>query len=92
MDENRTAAAASVKSDAPVKKTSNSGSKKDQKTIGSWVKEIRAEFSKIVWPNRKELLKMTLTVIVTCILFGILITAFDTVFNVIIGLLLDLFR
>ena len=60
--------------------------------ITTWFKEVRAEFTKIIWPNRKELFKMTITVIVTSLIFGVLITGFDAVFGFIVGLLVETFH
>ncbi|MBR2061747.1 MAG: preprotein translocase subunit SecE, partial [Anaerotignum sp.] len=50
-----------------------------------------AEFKKIVWPSRPEVVKKTATVIVTSLIVGAIIFCMDTVFNAgysaIIGLL-----
>lgn len=81
MEENKTAAPK-----ASVAKKSD----KKEKSFGDWFKEIKAEYHKIAWPNKEELGKMTFTVVVTCIIFGVMITSFDAVFGFIIGLLVDL--
>ncbi|MBR5270411.1 MAG: preprotein translocase subunit SecE, partial [Anaerotignum sp.] len=51
----------------------------------------KAEFKKIVWPDRPEVVKKTATVVVTSLIIGAIIFCMDTVFNagygVIIGLL-----
>ena len=39
--------------------------------------EYLAEFRKIVWPSRQELIKQTITVIVVSLLFGAYIAALD---------------
>lgn len=53
-------------------------------------KEVAAEFNKVVWPNNRELTKMTITVIITSLLFGVVITGFDVVFSFVVGILVDL--
>lgn len=53
--------------------------------------DYKAEFKKIVWPTRPEVVKSTATVIVTSLIVGAIIFCMDTVFNAgysaIIGLL-----
>lgn len=65
--------------------------KNKQSPVVTWFKEVKSEFSKIIWPNKKELTKMTITVIVTALIFGIVISGFDVISGVIMGLLVDLF-
>ena len=43
--------------------------------------EYAAEFKRIVWPSREELLKETVTVIVVSLLFGLYITVLDGAFG-----------
>lgn len=53
--------------------------------------DYKAEFKKIVWPTRPEVVKKTATVIVTSLIVGAIIFCMDTVFSAgysaIIGLL-----
>lgn len=53
--------------------------------------DYKAEFKKIVWPSRPEVMKKTATVIVTSLIVGAIIFCMDTVFtagySAIIGLL-----
>lgn len=46
-----------------------------------WFKGIMAEYKLIVWPKKDELISMTIAVLVTCFIFGVLILGMDTVFN-----------
>ena len=41
----------------------------------------KAEFKKIIWPNRKDVAKKTGTVIVTSLLFGVIIFCMDTIYS-----------
>ena len=45
--------------------------------------EYRGEFRKIVWPDRPNLIKHTITVIAISLIFGAIITLMDAVFGVI---------
>ncbi len=53
--------------------------------------DYKAEFKKIVWPTRPEVVKKTTTVVVTSLIVGAIIFCMDTVFtagySAIIGLL-----
>ncbi len=44
-------------------------------------KEIRGEFRKIVWPNKHDLYKQTLTVITTSLIFAGIIFVFNVVYS-----------
>jgi preprotein translocase subunit SecE len=46
------------------------------------LQEFRAEFRKIVWPDRPTLIKHTITVITISLIFGALITLMDAIFGV----------
>ncbi|MFI3172596.1 MAG: preprotein translocase subunit SecE [Eubacteriales bacterium] len=43
----------------------------------SWFKGIKAEFNKIIWPNKITLAKESTAVIVVSILLGVIITIVD---------------
>ena len=62
------------------------------KSKGSFLKDTKAEFKKIIWPGGKEAGNKTVTVIVTSLIIGLLIFCMDTVFtgvyNVIMSLLM----
>ena len=50
---------------------------KAQKT--SWLKGLQAEFKKIVWPDKKTLVKQTTAVVSVSVLLGAIITVIDTI-------------
>ena len=64
----------------------------NEKSKGSFLKDVKAEFKKVVWPSRKDARSKTVTVIVTSLIFGLIIFGMDTViafiYNAIIGLLM----
>ena len=43
----------------------------------SWFKGLKAEFKKIIWPDKKTLAKQTVAVIVCSLLLGAIITVVD---------------
>lgn len=43
----------------------------------SWFKGIKAEFKKIVWPDKESLAKQSVAVIVISVILGIIISIFD---------------
>jgi preprotein translocase subunit SecE len=60
-------------------------SEKQGSKIGSWFSEsfkgLKAEFRKIVWPTREELLKQTIAVVVVSVVLGLVIAALDWAFQ-----------
>ena len=74
-----------------LKKVQSKAKKSDKPSFSETVADYKAEFKKIIWPNRSETVKNTITVIVTSLLIGAIIFCMDTVFaggyNFILGLL-----
>ena len=55
----------------------DSNTTKTQKTKKSWFKGLKAEFKKVVWPDRPSIAKRTLVVIVVASILGVIITIVD---------------
>jgi preprotein translocase subunit SecE len=55
----------------------DSNTTKTQKTKKSWFKGLRAEFKKVVWPDRPSIAKRTLVVIIVASIVGVIITIVD---------------
>lgn len=53
----------------------------EKATFSDTVKDYKAEFRKIIWPNREEMTKKTITVIFTSLLVGVVIFCMDTVYT-----------
>ena len=53
------------------------GEEKTQKK--SWFKGLKAEFKKIIWPNKQSLARQTVAVIATSVVLGLLIALMDYV-------------
>lgn len=45
----------------------------------SWFKGLKAEFSKIVWPDKESLAKQSVAVIVISVILGIIISILDLI-------------
>jgi len=61
-----------------------------QKTKKSWFKGLKAEFKKVVWPDRPSIIKRTAVVIVVAVLLGVLITMVDGVIQRVLDFILYL--
>lgn len=58
----------------------NSKAQTQQNGNGKFVREVRSELKKVVWPTRKELVNYTIAVFVAVILISVIIGIVDTVF------------
>lgn len=65
-------------------------SKKNNQSFSETVKDYKAEFHKIIWPNRFEVSKKTVTVMVTSLIVAGAIFFMDTVFTTGLNLLINL--
>ena len=54
-------------------------SKNDKVPAQSWSDGIKAQFNKIIWPNKDDLVKQTVAVTVVSVILGALITVIDSV-------------
>ncbi len=68
----------------------NDAANKDSK-LKTFIKELRGEFSKIIWVSKEELLKQTITVICVSIIVGVIIFGMDSVFKILFDLLVSNF-
>ena len=56
--------------------------------ITSFVKEVRAEFTKVSWPTREDLISSTGVVLAFSAVFAVFIGIFDLIISFIWGILL----
>ncbi len=49
--------------------------------VARWFRELKAEFKKIIWPSRKQVINNTLVVIACVLLVGIFIWVLDLAFG-----------
>lgn len=58
---------------------------------GSFIKDTKTEFKKIIWPTSKEARSKTVTVIVTSLIFGLIVFCMDSVYTVAYNFIMGLF-
>lgn len=51
--------------------------KKETTPKVNWFDGLKAEFGKVVWPDKKSVGKQTITVVVICVILGIIIAVLD---------------
>ena len=64
---------------------------KKKKDRGLWFREMKSELKKVVWPNRKTVIKNTGTVLMCSLLVGACIWVFDFVAVSAVDLILHVF-
>ncbi|MCR5420521.1 MAG: preprotein translocase subunit SecE [Lachnospiraceae bacterium] len=47
------------------------------KKSGSWFKGLKAEFKKIIWPNKEDVTKQTIAVVLVSFVVGVIIAVLD---------------
>ena len=52
---------------------------KAKKQKKNWFKGLKAEFSKIIWPDRQSLTKETVAVLAVSVLLGVIIAVVDSI-------------
>jgi len=64
---------------------------KKKKDRGAWLREMRSELKKVVWPNRQTVMKNTGTVLMCSLLIGASIWIFDFAAQSAVRLILHIF-
>ena len=64
---------------------------KKKKDRGRWFREMKSELKKVVWPNKKTVLKNTGTVLLCSLVIGACIWIFDFAAVSVVDLILNLF-
>lgn len=54
----------------------------------SFIKGVKAEFKKIIWPDKEDIKKHTVTVITVSLILGFIIAALDYVFQMGFGFII----
>ncbi|OAO05120.1 preprotein translocase subunit SecE [Parasphingorhabdus sp.] len=57
---------------------------------GEFVRQVRAESSKVVWPTWPETVRTAILVLIMTTILGLFFLAIDSIFNGIVGWLLSL--
>ena len=58
------------------------------KKVGSFLKAVSAEMRKVSWPSRSEIIRSTLIVLITIIIFAAVIGGIDVLFLQILNIFL----
>ena len=53
--------------------------KKKERRIKTWWTGVKAEFSRIIWPDKTTIIRQTVVVVVITIIVGVLISLIDSV-------------
>lgn len=63
-------------SEITAKKNKNPFSK-----VGKFLKEVKAELKKVVWPTKKQVINNSLIVLATVLIIGVVIWILDAIFQ-----------
>lgn len=58
--------------------------------VTSYIKSSLEELTKVTWPTKNQAVKLTIIVLIFCILVALLLGALDYVFNIFYNYLLNL--
>ena len=64
---------------------------KKRRDYGLWFREMKSELKKVVWPNKKTVLKNTGTVLLCSLVIGVCIWLFDFVAMSAVQMILSVF-
>lgn len=59
--------------------------------FSNWVKVHVAEFKRIIWPSKEDIVKQTLSVIAISLIFGCVVIAYDYIVGFAYNALMSLF-
>lgn len=60
----------------------------EKKSLGKYFRGVKSEFKKVVWPTKKEIVNLSIIVIVAIIVFSILILAYDKIVTFLLNLII----
>ncbi len=60
--------------------------------IGNYLNEVKAELKKVTWPNKNDLQKTTIAVIILSIIFGVYLQVVDGTFRYMVEKIIGLFK
>lgn len=59
------------------------------KAVLSYLKEVRSELAKVIWPKREEVLRLTLVVIIISAVVGLYLGGLDYAFTKLLELVIS---
>ena len=60
--------------------------------MAGFVKGVKTELKKVVWPTKKQLINNTILVVVLVLVFAVIILGFDMILELLDGKLWDVIR
>ncbi|MBQ5778053.1 MAG: preprotein translocase subunit SecE [Oscillospiraceae bacterium] len=63
-------------------------SEKKKRSLSAWVREMKSELKKVVWPSASQVYKNTCIVLIVCAIFALITWVMDLIFNSGVGFLL----
>lgn len=63
-------------------------SEKKKRSLSAWVREMKSELKKVVWPSASQVYKNTCIVLIVCAIFALITWVMDLLFNSGVGFLL----
>ena len=70
-------------------KSSAKNQKKQPNKVAKYFKDLKSEFKKVVWPTKKQVVNNTTVVLVTILLIGVFVGAFDTIGGWVLKMILN---
>ena len=64
----------------------------EKRSFSEKLGEYKGEFKKITWPTKPEIIKQTVTVIITCAIIGVIIFGMDYSLNFAMSQFIELVR
>ena len=77
------------KKDNTPAKSSAKNQKKQPNKVAKYFKDLKSEFKKVVWATKKQVLNNTTVVLVTIVILGVFVGAFDTLGGWLLKLVLN---
>ncbi|SEK61135.1 preprotein translocase subunit SecE [Butyrivibrio sp. ob235] len=63
----------------------NAAKNAQESKVSAFIRGIKAEFNKIMWPTREDIYKQTTAVVIISVIIGALIAVFDYAFGYLIN-------
>ena len=67
--------------ETPKQSKPKHNNKEKKSSFSDTIADYKAEFRKIIWPKKDEMIKKTVTVVFTSLLVGVIIFGIDTVYS-----------
>jgi len=62
------------------------------KRIGEFLTEVKGELKKVTWPTKNDLIKTTIAVLISSLIFGVFLFVVDMIFSRVINSIIGVFK